>query len=201
MAKGAVFIHPNLEWYTGVSERKGRVPRCPFATVERCPRFYQSVSLLGNVRVTTKIPSTEDQRLLDLWSKTDLWPKVMEQETSVSGDKHLFSNFCPEVAFETFGLFATSLSRFADEIDRDSRHKALTMSGVGGGNDWRWSWEYVTPQHYTECPLYSILKTSPVSLSKPPEEIVQLRPGAYGISVDLKRLWARLKAWWRARST
>jgi hypothetical protein len=193
-----VFIHPNLDWYAGVSERKTVVPRCPFATFERCPRFYQSISLLGDVGITTKIAPAEDKQLLDLWSKTDVWPKTMEQETGVYGDKHLFSNFCPEVAFETFGLFATSLSRFSDDIDRDSRHQALAKSGVAGGHDWRWRWEHVTPQHYTECPLYSILKASPVTVAKAREEILQLRPGMYGVSVDLKGLWAKLRSWWSA---
>jgi hypothetical protein len=164
-----VLVQPDLPWYTGISEKKGITPRCPYATVERCPRFYQSVSLLGDVRIATKITPSEDKRLLDAWSKTDVWPKVMEQETSVSGSdgRHsLFSNFCPEVSFETFGLFAVSLSRFADEIDRDQRHRALSMSGTAHGYDWRWNWEHVREQHYTECPLYSVLHARPILLGE-----------------------------------
>lgn len=196
-----MFVQPDLRWYTEISERKGLVPRCPFATVERCPRFYQSLSLLGDVGITTKLAPAEDKRLLGLWSRTDVWPKVAEQETSVSGSDdrhHLFSNFCPEVSFQTFGLFAVSLSRFADEIDRDVRHEALAMAGTSHGPDWRWNWEHVQEQHYTDCPLYSVLSAKPVALT-PDAEILQLRPGIYGVAVDLKRLWAKFRAWWGGR--
>lgn len=162
-----MLVQPDLPWYTGVSEKKGIAPRCPHATLERCPRFYQSVSLLGDVGIATQITPDEDKRLLDTWSKTDVWPRVMEQATAVSGGdgRHsLFSNFCPEVSFETFGLFAVSLSRFADEIDRDARHTALSRSGTTHGFDWRWNWEHVREQHYTECPLYSVLHARPITL-------------------------------------
>lgn len=165
-----MFTHPDLQWYTGISEKKRTTPRCPFATTERCPRFYQSLSLLGHVGIATKIAADEDKRLLDSWTKTDVWPKVQEQETAVMGSDghhHLFSNFCPEVSFETFGLFAVSLSRFADEIDRDARHNALSLSGTAHGHDWRWNWEHVREQHYTECPLYSVLHAKPIVLAEP----------------------------------
>ncbi len=198
-----MFTHPDLQWYTGISGKKSITPRCPFATVERCPRFYQSLSLLGQVEITTKIAPAEDKRLLESWSKTDVWPKVLEQETAVTGGDghyHLFSNFCPEVSFETFGLFAVSLSRFADEIDRDQRHKTLSMSGAAHGHDWRWNWEHVQEQHYTDCPLYSVLLAKPIALGRDSEEILQLRPGAYGVAVDLKRLWSKLKGWWKDRA-
>lgn len=198
-----MFVHPNLQWYTGISHQKGITPRCPFATVERCPRNYQSLGLLGEVGITTKIHAIEDKRLLEAWSKTDVWPKVMEQETAVAGGDgkhHLFSNFCPEVSFETFGLFAVSLSRFADEIDRDARHQALTMSGTAHGHDWRWSWEHVRELHYTDCPLYSVLHAKPIVITRNGEEILQLRPSAYGVTVDLKRLWSKVKVWWKARA-
>ena len=195
-----MFVHPDLNWYTGISKSKGIAPRCPFATVEHCPRFYQSISLLGDVGITTKIAPVEDKHLFEKWSKTDIWPKVREQETAVgggSGQHHLFSNFCPEVSFETFGLFAVSLTRFADDIDRGQRHKALSMSGTAHGHDWRWNWEYVYEQHYTDCHLYSILLARPIAADVDDKEIFKLQPSAYGMSVDLKRLWSSLKAWWR----
>lgn len=198
-----MFVNPDLRWYTCISERKAITPRCPFATVERCPRSYQSLSLLGEVGISSKIAPAEDQRLLEAWSKTDVWPKTMEQQTAVAssdGEHHLFSNFCPEVSFETFGLFAVSLSRFADEIDRNARHQDLSMSGTAHGRDWRWNWEYAQEQHYTDCPLYSVLHAKPITITRNGEEIFQLRPSAYGITIDLKRLWSKLKVWRKART-
>lgn len=195
-----MLIHPDLQWYTGISGKKKITPRCPFATVERCPRFYQSLSLLGQVEITTKIAPAEDKRLLESWSKTDVWPKVLEHETAVMGsDGHhyLFSNFCPEVSFETFRLFAVSLSRFADEIDHDQRHKALSILDAPNGHDWSWDWEHVREQHYTDCPLYTVLHAKPIALDCDNKEILQLRPGVYGVSVDLRRLWSKLKWWWK----
>ncbi len=140
----------------------------------------------------------------------------MEQATAVSGGdgRHsLFSNFCPEVSFETFGLFAVSLSRFADEIDRDVRHKALSMSGTAHGSDWRWNWEHVREQHYTECPLYSVLHARPVTLKglgsindkmsltdipKPQDEPWYKRPiGIIGIGLFITVVGALFVAWLR----
>src|SRR6266478_1120232 len=46
---------PTLKWYTDISASKSLSPRCPFASVHRCPRYYQSVSLLGEAGVATAI--------------------------------------------------------------------------------------------------------------------------------------------------
>ena len=75
---------PDLEWYIGVSERKGLLPRCPFASVNRCPRYYESLSLLRLVG-TTAIDPVENDRLFRAWSESDLWPTIGEQATSISG--------------------------------------------------------------------------------------------------------------------
>ncbi len=108
---------------------------------------------------TTKIDPSEDRRLLKFWKTNDLWPKTGEQETSVSGPTgHMkkFSNFCPEVAFEIFGYFASHLSRYSDEIDQGIAHKKLG-DGNAVRNDWRCAWAILSPQHYTDCPIYSVL--------------------------------------------
>jgi hypothetical protein len=151
-------IDPDLAWYTGLSREKSVRPRCPFASVHRCPRFYQSLSLLGGAG-STKIEPKEDQRLWKKWKKSDLWPTTDEQATSVTGSPgkpSIYSNFCPEVAFERFGLFVVTLTRYADEIDVDAAHAYLGKQGVAG-TDWRWAWSHAAPMHYTECPLYSPL--------------------------------------------
>ena len=147
-------IQPDLNWYTEISAAKGLAPRCPFASVHRCPRYYQSVSLLGRAGVTTQIEPEEDNRLLELWKRSDLWPVVDEQATSVTG-RH-FSKFCPEVSFERFGWFASHLSYHADEIDQDAACSRLVDEGASG-RDWHWIWALATPMHYADCPLYSPL--------------------------------------------
>ena len=48
-------IYPDLDWYGAISERKGLTGRCPFATVGRCPRYFESVALLSDAGITTKL--------------------------------------------------------------------------------------------------------------------------------------------------
>lgn len=59
---------PNREWYAKLSQERGVAFRCPFATVEACPRFYQSLSLLGETG-STKISEAEDERLSSTGSR------------------------------------------------------------------------------------------------------------------------------------
>lgn len=163
---------PNREWYAGLSQERGVAFRCPFATVESCPRFYQSLSLLGEAG-STKIPEGEDQRLLKHWKSSDLWPRTDEQATGLfggdPGNPSIYSNFCPEVTFERFGYFATSLTRYADEIDSGFAHERLAKEGAPPGHP-RWSWESCAGQHFTECPIYAVLShrsKSPQSKAEP----------------------------------
>lgn len=147
-----------LENYLAISRKRGVAPRCPFASVYRCPRYYASLSLLG-MAGNTSIDPALDERLLQQWRSTDLWPVTREQETSVAGPpgspRH-FINFCPEVAYDNFGVFASSLHRHADEIDTDTAHRNLAEDGAAP-DDWRWQWAHISPMHYTTCPLYSPL--------------------------------------------
>lgn len=152
-------VIPNLDWYIGVSKKQGLSPRCPFASAYRCPRFYQSLSLLGRAG-STKIAQEEDNRLKQEWQKTDVWPITDEQATTIAGPmdeiKH-FSRFCPEVIYDRFGFFATELHKFSDEIDMSVAHEKLRKEGALP-DDWRWNWSHIEPMHYTECVLYSLLR-------------------------------------------
>ncbi len=191
---------PNLDWYTTISRSRGLPPRCPFASVHRCPRFYQSLSLLGEAG-STKIQSGQDKELLEKWRMSDLWPATTEQATSIfgpAGQTRHFVRFCPEVTFERFGLFASSLHDYADETDRDLAHAHLGK-GRAGSDDWRWTWANTEGLHYSECPLYSLLaQEAPESAhpkDKPPDEIMILKPSLYGIGINLKALFRRLFQW------
>jgi hypothetical protein len=152
-------IQPDLPWYTEISASKNLSPRCPFASVHRCPRYYESIWLLGEVGVATSIDADEDQRLLEKWKRSDLWPVTKEQAAQVMGPEGKpshFSNFCPEVSFDRFGWFASHLSYYADEIDVDVAHRNLADEGATT-HDWRWIWSLATPMHYADCRLYSPL--------------------------------------------
>lgn len=160
---------PDLEWYSELSERRGVTARCPFATVEACPRYFQSLSLLGGAG-STPISAREDERLVAFWSKSDLWPRTDEQATTVMGsDKNpsIYSRFCPEVAFERFGYFATTLTRYADEIDSGFAHQQLSKEHASP-RDARWAWQTCQPQHYTDCPVYAVLRHRAGAASAPP---------------------------------
>lgn len=149
---------PNREWNAKVSQSRASAARCPFATVEACPRFYQSLSLLG-IAGSTEIPKKEDKRLLKHWKSSDLWPRTAEQATSVMGEPgnpSIFSNFCPEVTFERFGLFATSLTRYADEIDSGFAHKQLSNESALADHP-GWSWSSSNAQHFTDCSIHAVL--------------------------------------------
>jgi len=149
-------IQPDLKWYTEISAQKNQPSsRCPFASVHRCPRYYASLSVLGKAGVATSLEPAEDERLLEKWKRTDLWPATDEQDTGIMGTDH-YHNFCPEVSYERFGWFASILSGYADEIDNGSAHARLGRDGATA-HDWRWAWASVSPMHYTECPLYSAL--------------------------------------------
>lgn len=191
-------IIPEIKWYTLISEEKGIAFRCPFASVHRCPRFYQSLSLLGNAG-STSIDPAKDKKLLKKWKKSELWPVTDEYATSVAGSTpKFFSNFCPEVSFDRFGLFASYLGRYSDEIDIDTAHSNLEKE-LAHSNDWRWRWASISPMHYSECPLFSLLNEKDMKESntsiKPNndnEDIVELKPNFFGFGINLKALIKRL---------
>jgi hypothetical protein len=189
---------PNIDWYLNLSRERSVTPRCPFGSVERCPRYYTSLSLLGNAG-STKIPAAEDERLMARWEQSDLWPKTKEAATSISGSEGrygMFFNFCPEVSYDRFGLFASGLIEHADEIDRDAAHQMLTQTGALH-QSWRWTWAHVTPMHFTECPLYSPLVHSPLDATPRTGEVVTLKPGMWGMNIDLKEAGRRIRSRWR----
>ena len=143
-------VEPNLEWYLNISQKRGGSPRCPFATVERCPRYWASLSLLRNMGHTS-MSEEEDRRLEKKWANSDLLPRTAEHDTSVSGSpsSKCMTNYCPEITYESFGVFASFLGEHVDEIDRDMAIRRLARDGAPR-EGWRWRWADLTPMHYTE---------------------------------------------------
>ena len=157
---------------------------------------------------STAIDPHDDEVLLKKWEKSDLWPVVREQATSIISrdeEPRMFNNFCPETAYDRFGLFATDLYHYTDEIDIDVAHTRLGRERAGG-EDWQWTWESIHPMHYTECPLYSLLLAAPgtehrssESGSSSPVKILDLRPSFHGLSINLNALVDRVRRWWTSR--
>lgn len=197
------FIYPDLSWYIGISKQNNVPPRCPYANVYRCPRYYSSLYLLGDAGITTKIKPDKIKALDKLWKKSDILPVIAEHDTAIMGfenGKSGFSNFCPEVTFDVFGLFAVSLHRYADEIDRDTFHVQLRKKAYP--KDWRWNWAYVEPIHYLECAIYLQLISQPtpnLTLDKNPQEILEIKPGFMGISLNIRVLLTHLCKWWLSK--
>ncbi|MBS0336460.1 MAG: GGDEF domain-containing protein [Proteobacteria bacterium] len=171
--KRKLFPTPDLDWYIRISDRRDTALRCPFATVDQCPRYYQSLHLLGHAG-STKIPEKEDARLTEKWEKSDLWPRTDEYCTSLSGPKDhrypsSFSNFCPETLYDRFGYFVTHLSKYHDEEDQAALHRRLEKDNAPAGHP-LWSWGGASPQHFTECYLYPILSRRGESSSSRPDK-------------------------------
>ena len=191
-------INPNLDWYLSESKSEGATPRCPYANAHRCPRYYSSLYLLGDVRITTRMSPEKIKELDAYWEGSDLLPVVAEHDTGIGGGngKHTdFCNFCPEISFDIYGLFSSSLHRHLDEIDRDMAHQKLIEENNTGS--WRWNWAHIEPMHYLKCPVYSqILNSKPrVEVAgKGKQEILTLKPTIFGFSIDLKAIFNRWKS-------
>jgi len=149
---------PNIDWCRKISISLNVSTRCPFATVNSCPRFYQSLSLSGSSE-HTKISQKKDLLLQKKWEKSELWPLVPDQASSVFGSKkrqQSYSKFCPEVSFDSFGYFASELYSYSDEQDLEYGTK-MAIRGKISSEHWKYNWSHVTKMHYTDCPLYSPL--------------------------------------------
>lgn len=198
-------VYPDLDWYEGKSKAAKVTLRCPYANVHRCPRYYHSLCLLGDANISTKIESNKKMQLDQFWSTSDLIPVVAEHDTAISGadGKHsCFSNFCPEISYDIFGLFASNLSRYADETDEEVAHSRLTGEGAGS-KDWRWVWSIVSPLHYLECKFYAQLIVHPVN-SAPTREKAELpimedKLSIFGLTFHPKALLTRLANWWLSK--
>ncbi|GAB7550404.1 hypothetical protein [Cupriavidus sp. 8B] len=198
-------VQPDYQWNKSISAERSVAIRCPLANVHKCPRYYESLSLLGGAGITTSIAKDKDQALLDYWKNSEYWSVVEEHATSITSrnNEHSgFHNFCPEISFDVFHLFASYLHRFPDEIDRQAAFNQLSTDPTQSANDWRWNWQYVDPLHYTECPVYAMLSDhegEKMRLDKK-DEVLQLRPSIYGFSVDLKALWRKALKWFKSRN-
>jgi hypothetical protein len=192
---------PDFDWYSRLSRARGLPPRCSFQSVERCPRYWQSLSLIGELG-STKIDAKRDEKLLRRWERSEHWPATAEYATCISGskDEHdqwkspALSNFCPETTYDRFGYFASSMSRYADETDSGLSHERLGKMRAPA-NDSRWAWAHVRAMHFSECPYYSLLGAAPKPSDDRAADVTLKIPYVAEIKFKLRfrQLWERVK--------
>jgi len=192
------YINPDTEWYENISKEKLLPLRCPHANVHKCPRYYASLYLLGETGITTKISKEKTVKLDQLWDESDLLPVIAEHDAGISysdGVVHNITNFCPEVTHEIYGLFASSLYRYSDEIDKDYAHQQLEKHSEK--NDWRWVWSSLAEMHFSGCPVYfQVNNKLPQTKSQVSEEdVLLLKPSFFGVGINLKSLYNKITQW------
>ncbi|RPA58880.1 hypothetical protein EGC86_18455 [Shewanella frigidimarina] len=146
---------PDSSWYRAKSSEAGVACSCPYANVHKCHRYYASVYMLGEVRMITSISDDKKSELDEFWNQSGLAPVIAEEDTGVSGSEgksSSFSNFCPEVSYKYFRYYASYLSRYVDEIDKDSGQRIAERENIEG--DWRYEWQFLSACHYLECSVY-----------------------------------------------
>ena len=180
-----------IEWYIEISKQNKVQPRCIYASIERCPRYFQSMKLLGDYNIITSINEKTIKKLNKKWPKSEFWSTIDEQSASImgkTGEASIFSHFCPEIMYDVFGYFTSYLSYYCDELDMQNTHERLKAEKVNK-DDYRWYYQSIYPMHYTECHLYSLLDNYRART----EEIFQLKPNIYGIGIDLKEIMRRFR--------
>lgn len=147
---------PDSSWYRRKSSETDSLFACPYANVHKCPRYYASLYMLGEVKMITSISVDKKESLDALWSNSGLLPVVAEDDTGISRcdeEPSTFSNFCPEVTFTYLRYYASYLTKYADEIDKDSGHRIAERENLH--NDWRYEWSHISACHFLECSIYT----------------------------------------------
>lgn len=160
------------EWYEEESLRRSEgtgdtLPgHCPFRALKKCPQYFESRALLGQVASKSK------EKLKAYWERTDLYPLDADREPSITHStpsRPCYSAFCPETLGTCHGVYASALCSFADDIDREAKQKRLKEEGVPASS-WHYWWEYGKPAHYADCPSYLLLRPGQTDAPSPATE-------------------------------
>ena len=146
-------IIPDLEWYRNKSIQMDTPNSCPYANYYKCPRFFDSIDMLGDAGVITSINVKNKEDLDTFWERSGLSPIIAEDETSISNNNNTFSNFCPEVSFKYFGYYAKFLAKYSDDTDKENGYRIAEKDNLP--NDFRYQWEYATACHFLDCSVYN----------------------------------------------
>lgn len=149
-------VYPDLKWYIGEGERKGLPGRCPYGSILRCPRYFYTAARLSDERITARMSAEDYDAASAKWRDHELASEISETETLIMGRCYL--NFCPEVCFDTFRIFASTLIRKSDDpTDQVIAERLIADDPIPDGKDWRYAWKDVEPLHYSNCPFYAKL--------------------------------------------
>jgi hypothetical protein len=80
---------PNFEWYSSQSRIWKLTPRCPIASSELCPRYYDSLYLLADMKVVTPISEEDKTRLNNKWKPFAF--TIDEESPTAFGDGREYS--------------------------------------------------------------------------------------------------------------
>ncbi|MFA7328971.1 MAG: hypothetical protein WC081_05660 [Candidatus Ratteibacteria bacterium] len=174
MKKNDYWYEDDDNWYYEKSRELKLSKNCPFSSPQLCPRYYESVKILQNVKLVKGIGSKIDKKLAQKWEEHPMKPCMQEEESGISfeGDpgtssyKTLsISNFCPELTFKQFGIFASSLARLTDIIDTEPIPNYVKRMKADK-DDWKWEYHRVDHQHYSDCKEYLWLSSHETAIQK-----------------------------------
>lgn len=146
---------PDSSWYRSKSSEKNASFACPYANVNKCPRYYASIYMLGKAGMITSISDDNKDALDIFWAKSGLLPVIAEDDTGISGHEGhwtSFSNFCPEVSFTYFHYYASYLAKYVDETDSECGHSIAERENIP--NDWRYEWGFLSACHFLDCAVH-----------------------------------------------
>ncbi len=151
----------DFKWYASESRAHGGPPRCPFASVGLCPKFFHSLSVLADGEQVSELDAGIRAELDAKWREHR--PPVAEDSPGWAKDGNnsirQVWGMCPEVTNDVYGVFASYVAMYPDELDRDLAYRRMKREGASA-DDPRWRFATVIPEHYTECRHYSVLMGS-----------------------------------------
>ena len=145
---------PDIEWYRNKSIQMDSPNSCPYANHYKCPRFFDSIDMLGDAGIITRINIKDKKDLDAFWERSGLSPIIAEDKTSIRNNNKTFSNFCPEVSFKHLdGYYAKFLAKHSDDTDKENDYRKAEKDKLS--NDYRYEWEYVIACHFLDCSVYN----------------------------------------------
>jgi len=80
------FINPTLKWYKSISAKYNLPPRCPFANIYKCPKYFDSLCNLEGTGATSM--NEQDIKELDkYWEEKKLKFGLKEEVSHIAKKK------------------------------------------------------------------------------------------------------------------
>lgn len=150
-------IIPDRNWYIEKSKDEGVPAKCPYAHHKKCPRYWETTSLLMEAGVISGISQEDDQAALQYWKDNQMLAELDEDKTTAIRGEHSgvdgMYRACPEVIFKFMGYYSDNLYKYVDDIDRVCGHKLMEREGLQ--NSWRSKWMFLQEAHYLDCEVYN----------------------------------------------